>query len=126
VLLYDFLEPLGVSQANFAKRIDVTPARLNEIIKGKRTVTPDTALRFERALDASAASWLNLQQIVDLFDAMHSENGRFCALDAPTTRSTKARNRPRDDSTPEEGKRASNCAAIWGIQVGISLLFLSS
>lgn len=76
VLLYDFLEPLGVSQADFAKRIDVTPARLNEIIKGKRTVTPDTALRFERALGASAAFWLNLQQIVDLFDAMHSESAK--------------------------------------------------
>ncbi len=77
VLLYDFLEPLGVSQADFAKRIDVTPARLNEIIKGKRTVTPDTALRFERALGASAGFWLNLQQIVDLFDAMHSENAKI-------------------------------------------------
>jgi len=76
VLLLDFLEPLGVSQADFAKRIDVTPARLNEIIKGKRTVTPDTALRFERALGTSAAFWLNLQQIVDLYDAMHSESAK--------------------------------------------------
>lgn len=73
ILLYDFLEPLSVSQLDFAKRIGVTPARLNEIIKGKRAVTPDTALRFERALGTSAAFWLNLQQIVDLFDAMNSE-----------------------------------------------------
>jgi len=76
VLLYDFLKPLGVSQADFAKRIDVMPARLNEVIKGKRTVTPATALRFERALGASAAFWLNLQQIVDLFDAIHSESAK--------------------------------------------------
>ncbi len=76
VLLHDFLEPLGVTQLGLAKHIGVTPARLNEIIKGKRAVTTDTALRLERVLGPSAAFWLNLQQIVDLYDAMHSEAGR--------------------------------------------------
>jgi addiction module HigA family antidote len=76
VLLHDFLRPLGMSQIDFAKRLDVTPARLNEIIKGKRAITPDTALRLERVLGPSAGFWLNLQHIVDLYDATHSENMR--------------------------------------------------
>lgn len=49
ILLREFLEPLGVTQADFAKRIGVTAARLSEIIHGKRPVTMDTALRLERA-----------------------------------------------------------------------------
>jgi addiction module HigA family antidote len=86
VLLHDFLELLGVSQADFAKRIGVTPARLNEIIKGKRAVTPDTALRFERALGASAGFWLNLQLILDLYDAMHSESAKVIKKIKPITK----------------------------------------
>src|SRR5665213_1623244 len=46
--------------------------RLNEIIHGKRSVTPDTAIRLERALGMTAQFWLNLQLDVDLFDAHHS------------------------------------------------------
>jgi len=73
ILLHDFLEPLGVTQIEFAKHIGVTPTRLNEIIKGKRGITPDTALRFEYALGPSAGFWLNLQLMVDLYDATHSD-----------------------------------------------------
>ncbi len=76
VLLHDFLEPLGVTQIDFAKKINVTPARLNEIIKGKRAVTPATALRLERVLGSSASFWLNLQQMVDLYDALHSDDAK--------------------------------------------------
>ena len=72
ILLKDYLEPLGITQLAFAERIGVTPARLNEIIKGKRAITPDTALRLERVLGTSAGSWLNMQLILDLYDAQHS------------------------------------------------------
>jgi addiction module HigA family antidote len=73
ILLHSFLEELGISQLEFAKHIGFTPTRLNEIIKGKRGVTPDTALRLERVLGPSAAFWLNLQLMVDLYDATHSK-----------------------------------------------------
>ncbi len=73
VLLHDFLAPLGLKQVEFAEHLGVTPARLNEIIKGKRAVTSDTALRLERVLGPSAGFWLNMQQILDLWDAMHGE-----------------------------------------------------
>jgi addiction module HigA family antidote len=76
ILLREFLEPLQITQAAFAKRIGVTPARLSEIIHGKRPVTMDTALRLERALGFNAESWLRMQLTVDMFDAF---NGPFRA-----------------------------------------------
>jgi len=71
-LVEEFLKPLGISQLAFAKRIGVTYARLNSIVNGRRAVTPDTAMRFESALGMDAQFWLNLQTIVDLYDARHS------------------------------------------------------
>ncbi len=73
MLLEEFLKPLGISQSAFAIRLGVSFPRLNEIIRGKRSVTPDTALRLARALGRSADFWLGLQQDWDLWQAMHSE-----------------------------------------------------
>jgi antitoxin HigA-1 len=73
MLLEEFLKPLGVSQSAFAIRLGVSFPRLNEIIRGKRSVTPDTALRLARVLGMSADFWLGLQQDWDLWHAMHSE-----------------------------------------------------
>jgi antitoxin HigA-1 len=70
-LLREFLEPLGITQSAFAKHIGVTNARLSEIIHGKRPVTMDSALRFERALGFSAESWMRMQLTIDLYDALH-------------------------------------------------------
>ena len=72
MLVEEFLKPLKISQTDFAKQIRVSQPRLNEIIKGKRAITPDTALRLERVLGTSAGSWLNMQLILDLYDAQHS------------------------------------------------------
>lgn len=72
LLLEEFLRPLGITQVSFSKVIDVPLQRVNEIIKGKRGVTPDTALRFEAALGASAQFWLNAQTAWDLWHQLHS------------------------------------------------------
>lgn len=72
ILLEEFLRPMRITQTAFARRIGITNARLNEIIRGKRGVTPDTALRFGRALRVSPQFWLNLQAAVELYDAQHS------------------------------------------------------
>ena len=64
---------LKISQVDFARQIGVSQSRLNEIIHGKRSVTPDTAMRFERALGMTAQFCLNLQLVVDLFDAAGGE-----------------------------------------------------
>lgn len=76
MLLEEFLEPLGISQVEFAKRIGVPVQRVNEVVKGKRGVTEDTALRFSRALNTSAGFWLNLQMRWNLYAAMHSKQAR--------------------------------------------------
>ncbi len=72
MLLEEFLKPLGVSQSAFAIRLGVSFPRLNEIIRGKRSVTPDTALRLARVTGMSADFWLGLQQDWDLWHAMRS------------------------------------------------------
>jgi len=52
MLLEEFLKPLNISQTDFAQRLGVSYPRLNELIHGKRGVTPDTALRLAQVLDA--------------------------------------------------------------------------
>jgi len=73
MLLEEFLKPLGISQSAFAIRLGVSFPRLNEIIRGKRGVTPDTALRLARVLGMSAGFWLGLQLDWDLWHTLHSE-----------------------------------------------------
>ena len=72
MLLEEFLRPLGVSQSALAKQLGISFPRLNEIIRGKRAVTSDTALRLERVLGMPADFWLGLQLDWDLWHAMRS------------------------------------------------------
>lgn len=76
ILREDFLIPLGLSEYRVAKDIGVPPRRINEIVKGKRAVTADTALRLERYFPWPAEVWLNLQSHYDqqlAADAMRTE-----------------------------------------------------
>jgi len=73
MLLEEFLKPLNLSQSAFAILLGVSFPRLNEIIRGKRSVTPDTALRLARVTEMSADFWLGLQQDWDLWHALHSK-----------------------------------------------------
>lgn len=66
MLLEEFLQPAGISQAEFAGRVGWTKARLNEFIKGKRGITADAALDLAEALGTSARLWMNLQATHDL------------------------------------------------------------
>ena len=66
VLMEDVLVPLGVSQYRIAKEIGVPPRRINEIVKGERGITADTALRLAAFFGTDAQSWLNLQTEYDL------------------------------------------------------------
>jgi len=69
VLLEEFLEPLGISQNRLARKVGVPPRRINEIVLGKRSVTPDTALRLSRYFGNSSRFWLGLQLDYDLEEA---------------------------------------------------------
>jgi addiction module HigA family antidote len=73
ILLEEFLKPLGISPSAFAIRLGVSFPRLNEIIRGKRAVTPDTALRLARVVGMPADFWLGLQTDWDLWHAMRSD-----------------------------------------------------
>ena len=73
VFLEDFLEPLEMTQKEAAARLNISYPRMNEIINGRRSVTPDTAIRLARLTGTEAEFWLNLQQAVDLWDALHSD-----------------------------------------------------
>ena len=66
ILLEEFLVPMNVSQVAFASHIGVPIQRVNEIIRGKRGVTPETAWLFAQALGTSPEFWLNLQSNYDL------------------------------------------------------------
>ena len=65
ILLEDWLKPMGVSQYALAKAIDVPPRRINEIVKGLRGITVDTALRLSAYFGTDAQSWINLQTHFD-------------------------------------------------------------
>ena len=82
----EFLKPLGISQSEFAVRLGVSFVRLNQIIRGKRGVTPDTALRLARVLGMSAEFWLGLQLDWDLWYAMQGEKAAAIARLEPLSR----------------------------------------
>lgn len=72
MLREDFLEPLGISQTELARRLGVSYVRVNELVNGKRGITPDTALRLSRAFRMSVEYWLNGQLAWDMWHALHS------------------------------------------------------
>lgn len=70
ILLEEFLEPSGMTQVKFASKLGWTPARLNELIKGKRGITASAALDLAEALGTSPKLWMNLQATYDLDRAL--------------------------------------------------------
>ena len=66
ILLEEFLKPLGITQVSFATHISVPLQRINQIVRGKRGVTPETAWLLAAALDTTPEFWMNLQVAHDL------------------------------------------------------------
>lgn len=73
MLLEDFLKPLGMTQVELAERIRVPYVRVNELVNGKRRVTPSTALRLAKAFGTSPEFWLNGQLALDLYRTINDE-----------------------------------------------------
>lgn len=88
MLLEEFLKPFEISQSAFAIRLGVSFPRLNEIVRGKRAVTPDTALRLARVTRMSADFWLGLQSDWDLWHALRSKSASAIAKLAPLPRAS--------------------------------------
>lgn len=74
MLLEEFLQPMGLTQSELAKAIHVPYQRVNELVNGKRGVTPSTALRLARFLGVSPDFWMNLQQRWDIFHTQKKES----------------------------------------------------
>ena len=73
VLSEEFLAPLGVSQVALAAHLDVPVQRINELVRGKRGITPETAWLLSQALNTTPEFWVNLQASYDLARARPSE-----------------------------------------------------
>jgi antitoxin HigA-1 len=75
ILRYEFLEPLGLSQKQLAEALGITRVRLSEILRGRRSITADTAFRLARFFDTTPEFWLGLQMDIDLWETLqvHAE-----------------------------------------------------
>jgi addiction module HigA family antidote len=73
----DFLKPMAITQYRLAKDIGVPPRRINEIVKGQRAITADTALRLGRYFGMAPEFWLNLQSHYDLEQQQEKLAGRL-------------------------------------------------
>ncbi len=73
VLQEDYLVPLGLTQGELAKALRVDRTTINEIVRGRRSVTPEMAIRLAHAFRTTPQYWINLQAACDLFDALHSD-----------------------------------------------------
>lgn len=80
VLKHEFMEPFGLSATALAKAIGVTPARIAEIVRGRRGITAETALRLARYFGTDARSWMNLQDRYELTLAERNEASALRAI----------------------------------------------
>lgn len=79
VLAEEFLAPLGITQAEAARRMRMSANRLNELVRGKRGVTAATAIRLAELFSTSPDLWMNLQASWDLWHAYQAERRRGAA-----------------------------------------------
>jgi addiction module HigA family antidote len=77
ILLEEFLIPMQISAYRLAKETFLPQTRISEIIKGKRRITADTAIRFAKFFNTSAKFWLGLQDDYDLEEERNQKNQEF-------------------------------------------------
>jgi len=76
VLEEEFLTPMGLTQTALAERMGVAVQQINLIVRGRRAITPATAIMLSRALDTSPEFWMNLQTNYDLGQELQRERKR--------------------------------------------------
>jgi addiction module HigA family antidote len=86
VLLDEFIKPLGLSQHRLALSMRVAPQKINDIVRGKRGISADTALRLSIALGTSAEFWMGLQSNYDLETALDQVGDRLQEEIKPVSR----------------------------------------
>jgi addiction module HigA family antidote len=78
----DILVEFGLTQRELAEKLGVSRLTINQLVNGKRTITADMALRLGKFTKTSPQMWLNLQNMVDLWDAYHSTDNRIDCIPA--------------------------------------------
>lgn len=79
-VIADVLEELGVTQTQLANHIGVSRRSINQIINGSRSITVDMAYRLAQAIGGTHRTWLNLQQQVDAWDAIHTNKREYAKI----------------------------------------------
>ncbi len=77
ILKYEFLEPLRINQKQLAESLGITRVRINEIILGKRAISPDTVLRLAHYFNTTVDFWLGLQMDVNVWDTMQKYSSEY-------------------------------------------------
>lgn len=77
ILKYEFLEPLNMTQQQLADAIGVTRVRINEIILGKRAITPDTAFRLAKFFNTTPDFWIGMQIDIDMWDTLQQFKNEY-------------------------------------------------
>ena len=77
ILRYEYLEELDMTQQQLADAIKITRVRVNEIILGKRSVTPDTAFRLAKFFNTTPDFWLNLQKQYDMWNTLQKRKTEY-------------------------------------------------
>jgi len=85
ILLEEFLVPFGISSYKLAKDIDIPQTRISEIVKGKRRITADTAVRLSKYFGNSAKFWLGIQDDFDIEEAQLSKASQLSSIKALIT-----------------------------------------
>jgi addiction module HigA family antidote len=80
ILRQDVLPALGITQGELARRLGVSRLTVSELLREKRAVSPDMALRLARLLNTTPESWLNMQQAVDLWELGRAHTGRYARI----------------------------------------------
>ena len=80
ILKEEFMDPLNLTQGQLADWLDVERRRINEIIRGKREVTPDTAVRLGKAFGVSPQFWLALQMRINLWVALQDQGEEYAHI----------------------------------------------
>lgn len=77
VLKYDFLDPLSISAYRLSKELGVSESLISQIIRGKKSITPDTAMRLARYFNMSPDFWLNYQRAFDLEELAKTKKSEY-------------------------------------------------
>lgn len=80
ILREDVLPALGLTQGELAERLGVSRLTVSELLREKRAVSPDMALRLARLLNTTPESWLNMQQAMDLWEIGRARGARYARI----------------------------------------------